>query len=72
MIQTLPYKDLMFNQDTSLREIVLNTPDDGPVEYIVEVAFFFPIEFHDKFTESVPTPESIAPDVDWFCGFQRV
>ena len=36
MLQTLPYNDLKQNKDISLREIV-NSPDDGPVGFIVEV-----------------------------------
>ena len=36
MMQALPYKDLKFNKGISLTEI-LDTPDDGPVGFIVEV-----------------------------------
>ena len=31
----------------------------------------FPIEPPDKFKAYPPTPESIAPDADWFSRFQR-
>ena len=41
MMQTLPYKEMKFAQEVSLREI-LNTPDEGPVRYMVEGAFSLP------------------------------
>ena len=48
MLQSLLYKDLQFNDDISLRQI-LNTPDEADTGYIVEVDFEFPRHLHDKF-----------------------
>ena len=70
MTQALPYKDLRFDRTSSLRKI-LNTPDDGPVGYIIEVDFEFPVELHDKFREYLPAPQTKAPDIEWFSDFQR-
>jgi hypothetical protein len=38
MMQGLPYKDLRFDTTSLLRKI-LDTPDDGPVGYIIKVEF---------------------------------
>ena len=70
MMQALPYKDLKFDTTSSLRAI-LDTPDDGPVGYIIEVDFEFPVELHDKFKEYPPAPQTIAPDIEWFSDFQH-
>jgi len=59
MTQALPYKDLRFDRTSLLRKI-LNTSDDGPVDYIIEVDFEFPVELHDKFLDNLPTPQTIA------------
>ena len=69
MTQALPYKDLRFDRTSSLRKI-LNTPDDGPVGYIIEVDFEFPVELHDKFLDNLPAPQTIAPDIELFSDFQ--
>ena len=49
----------------------MDTPDDGPVGYIIEVLFAFPVELHDKFKEYPPAPQTIAPYIEWFSDFQR-
>ena len=69
VVQPLPYKDLQFNDDISLRQI-LNTPDDADTGYIVEVDFEFPKHLHDKFKQFVPCPETIAPQTQWVSEFQ--
>ena len=70
MTQALPYKDLRFDMTSLLRKI-LNTSDDGPVDYITEVDFECPVELHDKFREYLPAPQTTAPDIEWFSEFQR-
>ena len=69
MVQPLPYKDLKFNDNISLRQI-LNTPDNADTGYIVEVDFEFPRHLHDKFKQFVPCPETIAPKAEWFSELQ--
>ena len=69
-MQLLPYKDLQIESDISLRDI-LNTHDEQPVGYIVDVDSDFPIELHDKLKEFVPAPQNIAPNADLFSEFQR-
>ena len=70
MTQALPYKDLRFDMTSLLRKI-LNTSDDGPVDYITEVDFECPVELHDKFREYLPAQQTTAPDIEWFSDFQR-
>ena len=70
MTQALPLKYLRFDTTGSLRKI-LDTPEDGPVGYLIKVDFAFPKEIHDKFQEYTPAPQSIAPDIAWFSKFQR-
>ena len=53
---------LRFDTTSSMRAI-LDTPDDGPVGYIIEVDFDCPVEMHDKFREYPPAPQTIAPDI---------
>ena len=65
IVQPLPYADLKFNDNISLRQI-LNTPDEAETGYIVEVDFEFPRHLHDKFKQFVPCPETIAPKAEWF------
>ena len=69
MVQPLPYADLKFNDNISLRQI-LNTPDEASTGYIVEVDFEFPRLLHDKLKQFVPCPEAIAPKAEWFSEFQ--
>ena len=70
MTQALPYNDLRFDTTSSLRAI-RDTSDNGPVGYIIEVDFEFPVELHDKFNAYPPAPQTIAPDIEWFSDFQR-
>ena len=70
MSQALPYKDLKFNNDVKLEDI-LNTPDDSEVGYIVECDFNFPEHLHDKFREFPPCPETLTPNMEWFSQFQK-
>ena len=64
------HKDLRFDTTSSLRKI-LDTPDNGPVGYLIYLGFELPIEIHDKFKEYRPAPHSIDPDIEWFSEFQR-
>ena len=70
MTQALPYKYLRFDTTSSLNAI-LDTPDGGPVGYIIEIDFEFPVELHDKFKEYPPAPQTVAPNIEWFSEFQR-
>ena len=70
MSECLPYKDIKFDNDVSLKTI-LNTPDDADTGYILEVDLKFPKHLHDKFKEYPPCPESIAPSYEWLSEFQQ-
>ena len=69
-MQLLPYKNLKLEQDISLREI-WDIPGEGPVGYIIDVDLEITVEIRDRFKEYPPTPETTAPDADWFSEFQR-
>ncbi|MFM7982845.1 MAG: hypothetical protein ACKPKO_26335, partial [Candidatus Fonsibacter sp.] len=71
MSENLPYKNLKFEDNVHLHEILKKTPDDYYKGYIVEVNLHFPIELHDKFKEFPPAPESLTPNIDWFSSFQK-
>ena len=70
MSQALPYKDLKFDNDIKLEDI-LNTPDDSDVGYIVKCDFKFPEHLHDQFREFPPCPETLTPNMEWFSEFQK-
>ena len=69
MSQPLPYKDISFNTDISLEEI-LATSDDNDIGYIVECDLEYPEEIHDELKEYPPAPENIAPYIEWFSNYQ--
>ena len=58
MSEPLPYKDLQFNNNVSLNDI-LNTADDDETGYILEVDLSFPEHIHEKLREFPPCPENI-------------
>jgi hypothetical protein len=70
MSQSLPYKDLEFEEHKKL-EKVLETADDAEIGYIVECDISFPVELHDKFKEFPPCPEDLLPELDWFSDYQK-
>ena len=70
MSQSLPYKDIKFDNQTSV-ETVLGTADDSETGYIIECDLVFPPELHDKFKEYPPCPENICPEVEWLSDFQK-
>ena len=70
MSQTLPYKNLKFDNDVPL-ETILDTPDDADVGYMVELDLSFPPEIHDKLRQYPPCAESVAPPAEWLSDFQK-
>ena len=70
MVQKLPYKDLKYSNETTLKE-VLETSDDNETGYILEVDLEYPENLHDLFKEYPPCPENIKPDIEWFSEFQK-
>ena len=70
MSQPLPYKDISFNTDISLEEI-LATSDDNDVGYIVECDLEYPEEIHDKLKEFPPCPETLAPTTNMLSEYQK-
>jgi len=71
MSQSLPYKDLEFEEHKKL-EAVLETADDAEIGYIVECDISFPVELHDRFKEFPPCPEDLLPELDWFSDYQKM
>ena len=57
MSEPLPYKDLQFNNNVSLDDI-LNTADDDETGYILGVDLSFPEHIHEKLREFPPCPEN--------------
>lgn len=47
MVQSLPYKDIKFSNDTHL-ETILNTADDASTGYVAEVAILFYSSIHEN------------------------
>ena len=70
MSQNLPYKDLKFETDVSLDQI-LNTSDDNETGYFIECDLHFPEEIHEKLKEYPPCPENILPKLEWFSEYQK-
>jgi hypothetical protein len=71
MSQVLPYKDIKFENNKTLKEI-LETKDDNKIGYIVECDLSFPVELHDKFKEFPPCPENLLPELDNFSDYQKM
>ena len=65
MVQALPYKDIKFNKEITIDEI-LQTEDDAETGYTVEVDLSFPQEIHERLKQLPPCPETRAPDEAWF------
>jgi hypothetical protein len=65
MIQALPYKDIKFNTEITLEDI-LRTADDAETGYTVEVDLSFPTEIHERLKQLPPCPETKVPDEAWF------
>ena len=43
----------------------LNTPNERPIGYTIDIDLQLPIELHDKFNKNTPpTPEGIEPDAE--------
>ena len=70
MVQSLPYKDIKFNKEITIDEI-LQTADDAETGYTVEVDLSFPQEIHERLKQLPPCPETRAPDEAWFSEFQK-
>ena len=70
MSQPLPYKDISFNTDITLEEI-LATNDDNDIGYIVECDLEYPKEIHDKLKEFPPCPETLAPTTKMLSEYQK-
>jgi hypothetical protein len=70
MSQALPYKNLHFNTDVTLEDI-LNTDDNSDVGYIVEVDLHFPAEIHDKLKEYPVCPENTNVKEEWLSDYQN-
>ena len=70
MMQSLPYKNLKFNTQIKLEDI-LKTEDDNKIGYYVECDLEYPEELHDKFKEFPPCPETLAPKEEWLSDFQQ-
>ena len=58
MCEYLPYKNLKIDNDVTL-EVILNTPDDSDVGYIIECDLHAPEEIHEKLKQFPPCPESL-------------
>ena len=70
MIQSIPYKNIKFDNDVTLPAI-LNTPDDSEIGYMVEADLEFPEKFHNKYRMFPPAPESIIPKEEWMSDYQK-
>ena len=70
MMQLLAYKNLKFNTQIKLEDI-LNTEDDNNIGYCVECDLEYPEELHYKFKEFPPCPETLAPKEEWLSDFQQ-
>ncbi len=70
MSQPLPFKDLKFENNITL-ENILETSDNNDVGYYVECDLSYPEELHDKFKEYPPCPENLTPDANLLNDFQQ-
>jgi hypothetical protein len=70
MSQSLPYEDLKFDNEKTLKEI-LETPDNNETGYIVELDISYPIELHELFKEYPPCPENVAAKEEWMSDYQK-
>ena len=69
MSEALPYKDIVFDNDVTLEDI-LNTADDAETGYIVKCDIHFPHRIHEKLKQYPPCPENLATDKDWLSDYQ--
>ncbi len=70
MSQALPYKNLHFNTDVTLEDI-LNTDDNSDVGYTVAVDLHFPDEMHDKLKEYPVCPVKTNVKEEWLSDYQK-
>jgi hypothetical protein len=70
MVQDLPYKDIKFNTEITIEEI-LRTEDDAETGYTVEVDLSFPQEIHERLKQLPPCPETRVPEEAWFSEYQK-
>ena len=68
MQQTLPLDSYSWNEIITLAE-VLNTSDDSPVGYFVEVDLEYPIELHDSHNDLPLAPEKLSIQQSWLSPF---
>ena len=68
MQQTLPSDSYLWNETITLAE-VLNTSDDSPVAYFVEVDLDYPIELHDSHNDLPLAPEKLSIQQSWLSPF---
>ena len=69
MSEALPYKDIVFDNDVTLDDI-LNTADDAETGYIVKCDIHFPHRIHEKLKQYPPCPENLATDKEWLSDYQ--
>ena len=70
MSEALPYKDLKFDTDTTLEQI-LETDDNNETGYILEVDLTFPKEIHEQLKEFPVCPENTIIKNEWLSDFQK-
>ncbi len=79
-LETLPETNLETEAFRTLPEtsdsetfltLILETPDDAETGYFVEADLEFPPELHDKFKQFPPCPETLIPEVEWFCDYEK-
>ncbi len=70
MVQALPYKDIIFPNETIL-ETLLETEDDATTGYMVDVDLSFDSYIHEKLKQMPPCPEPIIPREEWFSDYQK-
>ena len=70
MVQSLPYKDIKFDNTIALEQF-LQTGDDDETGYIIEADLEFPRERHDKFRQFPPCPEASTPQLEWFSNYKK-
>ena len=68
MQQTLPLDSYSWNETITLAEVI-NTSDDSPVGYFVEVDLEYPIELHDSHNDLPLAPEKLSIQQSWLSPF---
>ena len=67
--EKLPQTDFTLNSDITLAEI-LNSPDDNPVGYFVEVDLHYPASLHDYHQDFPLAPSKNIVEDDWLIDYQ--